>query len=67
MRLLYMKPKLVDLSQGSRIAFVRQFRHMTQDEVSDRLGVTGECKRRTGSRSSFRTRKFSHNYTLANK
>ena len=50
MRLLYMKPKLVDLSQGSRIAFVRQFRHMTQDEVSDRLGVTGECKRRTMTR-----------------
>ena len=50
MRLLYMKPKLVDLSQGSRIVFVRQFRHMTQDELSDKLGITGENKRRTMTR-----------------
>ncbi len=45
MRLIYTKPILKDLSQGSRIAFVRQFRLMTQDEVSDKLGITGECKR----------------------
>ena len=50
MRLMYMKPKLHDLSQGSRIAYVRQFRHMSQDEVSDKLGITGECKRRTMTR-----------------
>ena len=50
MRLLYTKPKLEDLSQGSRIAFVRQFRTMSQDEVSDRLGLTGECKRRSMTR-----------------
>ena len=50
MRLLYTKPELKDLSQGSRIAFVRQFRLMTQDEVSDKLGSTGECKRRTMTR-----------------
>lgn len=50
MRLLYTKPELKDLSQGSRIAFVRQFRFMTQDEVSDKLGLTGECKRRTMTR-----------------
>ncbi len=50
MRLIYAKPKLRDLSQGSRIAFVRQFRLMTQDEVSDQLGLTGECKRRTMTR-----------------
>ncbi len=50
MRLLYTKPKLEDLSQGSRIAFARQFRTMSQDEVSDRLGLTGECKRRTMTR-----------------
>lgn len=50
MRLLYTKPELKDLSQGSRIAFVRQFRLMTQDEVSDKLGFTGECKRRTMTR-----------------
>lgn len=50
MLLLYTKPELKDLSQGSRIAFVRQFRLMTQDEVSDKLGLTGECKRRTMTR-----------------
>lgn len=50
MRLIYTKPLLKDLSQGSRIAFVRQFRLMTQDEVSDKLGLTGECKRRTKTR-----------------
>ena len=50
MRLMYLKPVLRDLSQGSRIAFVRQFRRMTQDDVSDELGITGECKRRTMTR-----------------
>ena len=48
MRLLYTKPKLKDMSQGSRIAFARQFRLMTQDNVSDKLGLTGECKRSRG-------------------
>ena len=50
MWILYTKPELVDLSQGSRIAFARQFRFMTQDDVSDKLGLTGECKRRTMTR-----------------
>lgn len=50
MRILYTKPELVDLSQGSRIAFARQFRFMTQNDVSDKLGLTGECKRRTMTR-----------------
>ena len=50
MRLLYTKPELEDLFQGSRISFARQFRLMTQDEVSDKLGLTGECKRRTMTR-----------------
>ena len=50
MRLLYTKPKLKDMSQGSRIAFARQFRLMTQDSLSDKLGLTGECKRRIMTR-----------------
>lgn len=50
MRLIYTKPKLKDLSQDSRIAFARQFRYMTQDNVTDKLGLTGECKRRTMTR-----------------
>lgn len=49
-RLLYIKPKLKNMSQGSRIAFARQFRLMTHDNVSDKLGLTGECKRRTMTR-----------------
>lgn len=36
-RLIYTKSKLKDLSQGSRIVFIRQFRLMTQDDVSDKL------------------------------
>ena len=47
MRYVYLKPELNDLSQGSRIAFVREFRYMTQENVSDKLGLTGECKRRS--------------------
>ncbi|MFV0250092.1 MAG: helix-turn-helix domain-containing protein [Bacilli bacterium] len=50
MRLIYTKPKLRDLSQGSRIAYVRQFRLMSQDDISNKLGLTGECKRRTMTR-----------------
>lgn len=50
MRIIYAKPELRDLSQGSRIAFVRQFRFMTQDDVSNKLGLIGECKRRTMTR-----------------
>lgn len=50
MRLIYTKPKLRDLSQGSIIAFVRQFRHMSQHDLSEKLGISGECKRRTMTR-----------------
>lgn len=50
MRLIYTRPILKDLSQGSRIAFVRQFRRMTQDYVSDKLEITGANKRRTMTR-----------------
>ena len=45
MRLIYLKPQLKDLTQGSRIAFARQFRKMTQDEVSEKLGLEGKSKR----------------------
>lgn len=47
MRLMYTKPKLKDLSQGSRIAFVRQFRQTTQDELANKLKLNGERKRET--------------------
>ena len=47
---IYLRPELYDLSQGSRIKFVRIFRHLTQDNVSDDLGIIGENKRRTLTR-----------------
>lgn len=50
MKLIYSRPILRDMSQGSRIAFSRQFRIMTQDDVAKELGVTGECRRRTMTR-----------------
>lgn len=50
MKLMYSRPILRDLSQGSRIAFVRQFRGKSQDEISGLLGATGECRRRTMTR-----------------
>ncbi len=43
MRLLYVKPELKDLSQESRIAFARELRHLSQDKISEHLGLTGEC------------------------
>lgn len=45
-----MRPELYDLSQGTRIKFIRVFRHLTQDNISDDLGITGENKRRTLTR-----------------
>ena len=42
--------RLKDLSQGSRIAYVRHFRGMTQHNVADKLGVKHENKRRIMTR-----------------
>ena len=42
--------KLKDLSQGSRIAYVRHFRGMTQHNVADKLGVKHDNKRRIMTR-----------------
>jgi DNA-binding transcriptional regulator LsrR (DeoR family) len=44
------KYKLKDLSQGSRIAFIRYYRGMTQHEVADLLGVQHDNKRRIMTR-----------------
>ncbi len=46
----YSMPILDDLSLGSRIAYIRQFRNLSQDDVSDSLGLIGESKRRTVTR-----------------
>lgn len=48
--IIHFMPILDDLSQGSRIAYIRQFRNLSQDDVSDSLGLTGESKRRTVTR-----------------
>ena len=48
--IIYSIPILDNLSQGSRIAYIRQFRNLSQDDVSDSLGLTGESKRRTVTR-----------------
>ena len=50
MKYVYFKPELRNLSQGERIAFVRQFRGFTQDNITEKLGITGENKRRTMTR-----------------
>lgn len=50
MRLIYLKPRLRDLTIGSRIAFVRQFRNLTQEDVSEKLGLSGENKGSTMTR-----------------
>lgn len=50
MLILYSKPTATGISQGERIAYIRQLRMMTQDEVSGKLNLTGECKRRTMTR-----------------
>ena len=48
--LIYFRPELDDLSQGLKIKFIRGFRHLTQDNISEDLGITGENKRRTLTR-----------------
>ena len=50
MKYVYFKPELKNLSQGERIAFVRQFRGLTQDNVAEKLGLTGVNKRRAMTR-----------------
>lgn len=50
MRLLYLKTELKDLSQGSRIAFARQFRRLTQYYIAGELGLSHDNKRRIMTR-----------------
>lgn len=48
--MLYSRSILEDLSQGFRIRFIRIFRHLSQENVSEDLEITGENKRRTMTR-----------------
>ena len=47
MKFEYLKPILKDLSKGSRLAFVRKFRDMSQKEVAEYFGFGGERPGRT--------------------
>ena len=64
---IYLRPKLYDLSQGSRIKFIRIFRHLTQDNISEDLGITGENKRRTLTRYDGNTNKCSRYMEFSSK
>ena len=57
MQIMYTKPQLKDLTQGSRIAFIRQFRLMTQDDVARQLGLKDENRMRTITRYEVGDRK----------
>ncbi len=67
MRLMYLKPRLKELSQESRIAFVRQFRQITQNELADKLN--GERKRRaiTNYEKGIRTPKDDRLFEISNR
>ena len=54
---VFYRPTLYNLLQGTRISFVRYFRGLTQDNISDDLGLTGESKRRTLTRYERNQRK----------
>ena len=47
---VYLDPQLEDLTVGARLAFVREFRGLTQDAVAEYLELEGENRRRTISR-----------------
>lgn len=46
MTTVYTRPILKSLMQGSRIAFIRQMRHMTQEELGQAIGLKGDNTRR---------------------
>ena len=41
----YSRPFLKSLSQGDRLTFIRQFRHVSQQELGTRIGIRGERAR----------------------
>ena len=42
----FIRPRLKNLSQGARIAYVRGLRMMTQDKLAGKLGFTDDRRRR---------------------
>lgn len=47
---IYLDPQLENLTVGARLAFVREFRGLTQDAVAEYLELEGENRRRTVTR-----------------
>ena len=47
---IYLDPQLEDLTVGARLAFIREFRGLTQDDVAEYLELEGENRRRTVTR-----------------
>lgn len=46
MQVIYTRPYLKDMSFGSRLAFIRKFRHLSQDLLAESLGITEKNRRR---------------------
>lgn len=46
MTVYYSRPKLKSLAQGDRLAFVRQFRRMSQQELGEKIGMPPKNARR---------------------
>ena len=53
-----------ELSQGSRINYIRRFRRLTQDDVSNELGFNEECKRRSMTRYEKGEKKYIEEYII---
>ena len=68
MKYIYFKHELEDLTQGSRIAFIRQFRGLTQEKVGEKLGLNDENRRKGMTRyeSGERTPKEDRLLEIAN-
>ena len=45
MAVYYSKPVLKSLAQGDRLAFIRQFRHVSQPELGEKIGIRGDRAR----------------------
>ena len=41
-RMFYIKPNLKNMSQGARLEYIREFRHMTKEDVAAYYGFGGK-------------------------
>ena len=61
---VYLDPQLEDLTVGARLAFVREFRGLTQDAVAEYLELEGENRRRTVTRYETNKGSFSQAFDM---